>query len=150
MAAIPRATYRVQLNRDFDFRAARAIVPYLARLGISHLYTSPFLTARTGSLHGYDIIDHDSINPEIGTAADFDALVAELERHGMALLIDVVPNHMGVLGADNQWWLDVLENGPASRHAAYFDIDWEPLSEELRGCCRSSAINTEPCSSAAS
>src|SRR5438067_8573570 len=133
VTAIPRATYRVQLNRDFDFRAARAIVPYLARLGVSHLYTSPFLKARPGSLHGYDIIDHGALNPEIGTAEDFDALVGELKRHRMALMIDVVPNHMGVFQADNRWWLDVLEKGPASRYAEYFDIEWEPLSEELRG-----------------
>jgi (1->4)-alpha-D-glucan 1-alpha-D-glucosylmutase len=131
--AIPRATYRIQLNRDFDFRAARAIVPYLARLGISHLYTSPFLKARPGSLHGYDIIDHSALNPEIGTTEDFEALVHELQRHRMGLMIDVVPNHMAVFQADNRWWLDVLENGPASRYAAYFDIEWQPLSEELRG-----------------
>ena len=133
MSAIPRATYRVQVHRHFDFRAACAIVPYLAQLGVSHLYTSPFLKARSGSLHGYDIIDHDSLNPEIGTADDFEALVKALKRHGMALMIDVVPNHMGVFQADNRWWLDVLENGPASRYADYFDIDWDPLSDELRG-----------------
>ncbi|HYT95697.1 MAG TPA: malto-oligosyltrehalose synthase, partial [Casimicrobiaceae bacterium] len=133
MSAIPRATYRVQLHRDFNFRAACAIVPYLAQLGVSHLYTSPFLKARPGSLHGYDIVDHDSLNPEIGTADDFEALVQSLKRHGMALMIDVVPNHMGVFQADNRWWLDVLENGSASRYADYFDIDWDPLSEELRG-----------------
>jgi (1->4)-alpha-D-glucan 1-alpha-D-glucosylmutase len=133
VSAIPRATYRVQLHRDFDFRAVRAIVPYLAKLGISHLYASPFLKARPGSLHGYDIIDHDSLNPEIGSPEDFDALVNELHQHGMRLMIDVVPNHMGVLQADNRWWLDVLEHGPASRYADYFDIDWDPLSEELRG-----------------
>ncbi|HVO87344.1 MAG TPA: malto-oligosyltrehalose synthase [Casimicrobiaceae bacterium] len=133
MTAIPRATYRVQLHKDFNFRAAREIVPYLARLGISHLYTSPFLKARTGSRHGYDIVDHQSLNPEIGTQEDFDALVCALHDHGMGLLIDVVPNHMGVLEADNAWWLDVMEHGPASRYAGYFDIDWDPLSEELRG-----------------
>src|SRR5437762_7289669 len=133
VSPIPRATYRVQLHRDFNFRAACAIVPYLAQLGVSHLYTSPFLKARPGSLHGYDIVDHDSLNPEIGTADDFEALVQALKRHGMALMIDVVPNHMGVFQADNHWWLDVLENGPASRYADYFDIDWDPLSEELRG-----------------
>ena len=133
MSTLPRATYRVQLHRDFNFDAVRAIVPYLATLGISHLYTSPFLKARPGSQHGYDIIDHDSLNPEIGTSEDFDALVSELHRHGMGLMIDVVPNHMGVFQADNRWWLDVLENGPASRYADYFDIDWDPLSEELRG-----------------
>src|SRR5690349_19711772 len=131
--AIPRATYRVQLNRNFDFRAARAIVPYLARLGITHLYTSPFLKARPDSLHGYDIIDHGALNPEIGTADDFEALVQELKRRRVGLMIDVVPNHMGVCQADNRWWLDVLENGPASRYAGYFDIEWQPLSDELRG-----------------
>ena len=129
MTAIPRATYRVQLNRAFDFRAARAIVPYLAHLGISHLYTSPFLKARAGSLHGYDIVDHEALNPEIGTQEDFEALVQELKRHQMGLMIDVVPNHMGVFEADNRWWLDVLENGPASRYAGYFDIDSEPPSK---------------------
>ena len=133
MSLVPRATYRVQLNRGFDFRAARGIVPYLARLGISHLYTSPFLKARAGSLHGYDIVDHESLNPEIGTEDDFEALIGALHDHGMRLMIDVVPNHMGVLQADNRWWLDILEHGPASRFACYFDIDWEPLSEELRG-----------------
>ena len=108
MSVIPRATYRVQLHRGFDFRAARSIVPYLAQLGISHLYTSPFLKARAGSLHGYDIVDHALLNPEIGTEEDFAALVDTLHRHGMRLMIDVVPNHMGVLQADNRWWLDIL------------------------------------------
>ena len=133
MSIIPRATYRVQLNRDFDFRAARAIVPYLAELGVSHLYTSPFLKARPGSRHGYDIVDHGALNPEIGTEEEFEALVASLHAHEMQLMIDVVPNHMGVLHGDNRWWQDVLEHGPGSRYADYFDIDWEPLSEPLRG-----------------
>jgi len=132
-AIIPRATYRVQLNREFTFAQARALVPYLADLGVSHLYCSPFLRARAGSLHGYDIVDHQSINPEIGTRADLDALVAELHRHGLSMLIDVVPNHMGVLGGDNAWWLDVLECGAASAYAEYFDIDWRPADPSLRG-----------------
>src|SRR4030095_1296874 len=106
---IPRATYRVQLHREFTFRDAHAIVPYLASLGISHLYTSPFLKARAGSKHGYDLVDHDALNPEIGTEADLDALVAALQAHGMGLMLDLVPSHMGVLKADNHWWLDVLE-----------------------------------------
>jgi len=130
---IPRATYRVQLHREFTFRDACAIVPYLAALGISHLYTSPFLKARAGSKHGYDVVDHDALNPEIGTEADLDALVATLHAHGMGLMLDLVPNHMGVLKADNGWWLDVLEHGQASRYAGFFDIDWEPESEELAG-----------------
>jgi (1->4)-alpha-D-glucan 1-alpha-D-glucosylmutase len=132
-AIIPRATYRVQLNREFTFAQARALVPYLAGLGVSHLYCSPFLRARAGSLHGYDIVDHQSINPEIGSRAELDALVAELQRHGLSLLIDMVPNHMGVHGSDNAWWLDVLECGPASAYAEYFDIDWHSADPSLRG-----------------
>jgi (1->4)-alpha-D-glucan 1-alpha-D-glucosylmutase len=131
--SIPRATYRVQLHRNFTFRDATAIVPYLAALGVSHLYASPFLKARPGSLHGYDVIDHDALNPEIGTDAELEALCAALKAHGMGLMLDLVPNHMGVLRADNRWWQDVLEHGQASRHADFFDIDWEPESEELAG-----------------
>jgi (1->4)-alpha-D-glucan 1-alpha-D-glucosylmutase len=130
-ANIPRATYRVQLHRGFTFNDAAGIVPYLARLGISHLYASPFLRARPGSTHGYDIVDHGELNPEIGTREDFDALSDALRAHGMGLLADIVPNHMGVMGADNGWWLDVLENGPASIYADWFDIDWQPASADL-------------------
>jgi (1->4)-alpha-D-glucan 1-alpha-D-glucosylmutase len=130
---IPRATYRLQLNRDFTFEQARAVVPYLASLGISHCYVSPILKARPGSMHGYDIVDHNTLNPEIGTSEDFDALVSTLHQHGMGLILDIVPNHMGVMGSDNAWWLDVLENGEASAYACYFDIDWHPLKDELRG-----------------
>src|ERR1700688_4303031 len=130
---IPRATYRLQLNRDFTFDQARAIVPYLAALGISHCYVSPLLKARPGSMHGYDIVDHSSINPEIGTPEDFDRFVDALHRHDMGLIVDIVPNHMGVMGSDNAWWLDVLENGEASTYACFFDIDWRPLKEELHG-----------------
>ncbi len=132
-ARIPRATYRVQLHRDFTFADATALVPYLAALGISDLYTSPFLRARAGSRHGYDVVDHGEINPEIGTAAELDTLVTVLHDHGMGLLIDLVPNHMGVLGGDNAWWLDVLEDGPASVHAGYFDIDWRSADPALAG-----------------
>jgi len=130
---IPRATYRLQLNRDFTFVQATAIVPYLATLGISHCYISPFLKARPGSMHGYDIVDHNSLNPEIGTPQEFDRFVAILHQHGMGLIIDIVPNHMGVMGSDNAWWLDVLENGESSVYACFFDIDWHPLKEELHG-----------------
>ena len=130
---IPRATYRLQLNRDFTFDQARAIVPYLAALGISHCYVSPLLKARPGSMHGYDIVDHNSINPEIGSPDDFDRFVTTLHQHEMALIVDIVPNHMGVMGSDNAWWLDVLENGEASTYACFFDIDWRPLKEELHG-----------------
>jgi (1->4)-alpha-D-glucan 1-alpha-D-glucosylmutase len=130
---IPRATYRLQLNRDFTFDQARAVVPYLAALGISHCYVSPLLKARPGSMHGYDIVDHNSINPEIGSPEDFDRFVAALHQHDMGLIVDIVPNHMGVMGSDNAWWLDVLENGEASAYASFFDIDWRPLKEELHG-----------------
>ncbi|MBF0372503.1 MAG: malto-oligosyltrehalose synthase [Alphaproteobacteria bacterium] len=130
---VPRATYRLQLNADFGFAEAEALVPYLARLGISHLYTSSFLKARAGSRHGYDIIDHAAINPEIGDRASFDSLSAALARHDMGLVLDVVPNHMGVGGHDNAWWLDVLEWGEDSPYAAFFDIDWQPARRELRG-----------------
>jgi (1->4)-alpha-D-glucan 1-alpha-D-glucosylmutase len=131
-ASIPRATYRLQLNRDFTFAQARAIVPYLAALGISHCYISPFLKARPGSLHGYDIVDHNSLNPEIGSAEEFDSFVGALHEHDMGLILDIVPNHMGVMGSDNVWWLDVLENGEASAYASFFDIDWHPLKDELQ------------------
>lgn len=130
---IPRATYRLQLNRTFTFRDAAAIIPYLGDLGISHCYVSPYLRARPGSLHGYDIIDHNSLNPEIGTQDDYEQFVEELHRHGMGQILDIVPNHMGVMGSDNGWWLDVLENGEASDYAEYFDIDWEPIKDELQG-----------------
>ena len=130
---IPRATYRVQLHAGFRFRDAQALVPHLAALGISHLYCSPFLRARAGSLHGYDVVDHNQINPEIGSRADFDALVQTLHAHRMGLLADLVPNHMGVLGGDNAWWLDVLENGHASAWAETFDIDWHSADPALSG-----------------
>lgn len=128
---IPRATYRLQLNREFTFRQAAAIVPYLAALGVSHVYCSPYLRARSGSLHGYDIVDHQSLNPEIGSPEDFEHFVSELRRYGMGQILDVVPNHMGIMGADNGWWLDVLENGPSSAYAGFFDIDWQPVNAEL-------------------
>jgi len=124
--AIPRATYRLQLNAGFTFRDATALVPYLAALGISHVYCSPYFRARSGSMHGYDVIDHNSFNPEIGERADFERFVAVLRTHGMGHIVDLVPNHVGILGSDNEWWMDVLENGEASAYAAFFDIDWSP------------------------
>ncbi len=130
---IPLATYRLQFNRDFTFNQAREIVPYLSALGISHLYASPYLKARPGSLHGYDIIDHNKLNPEIGTYQEFELLCATLAEYGMGQVLDIVPNHMGVHGEDNAWWLDVLENGQASIYAGFFDIDWTPIKAELRG-----------------
>ena len=100
-------------------------------LGISHVYASSFLKARAGSPHGYDIVDHNTLNPEIGDAASFGAYIEALHQHGMGQLLDIVPNHMGVGGDDNAWWLDVLENGEASTYATYFDIDWHPVDPAL-------------------
>ncbi|HEX6793111.1 MAG TPA: malto-oligosyltrehalose synthase [Casimicrobiaceae bacterium] len=124
LAAIPRATYRVQLSRDFTFADVTARVPYFAALGVSHVYCSPYLRARPGSTHGYDIVDHSMLNPELGTRDDFDRMVDALAREGMSHLCDVVPNHMAVMGADNAWWMDVLANGESAQHAAFFDIDF--------------------------
>lgn len=130
-AIVPRCTYRLQLHKEFDFRRATALVPYLAALGVSHVYCSPYLRARAGSLHGYDIIDHGALNPEIGNRDDFDTFAATLAHHGMGQILDMVPNHMGVMGRDNAWWMDLLENGPASVYAEYFDVDWKPLDPEF-------------------
>ncbi len=128
MLPLPRATYRLQFNRTFTFNDARDIVPYLHELGISHCYASPLLKARCGSSHGYDIVDHNALNPEIGTPEEFRRFVDTLHGHDMGLILDIVPNHMGIGGSDNSWWLDVLENGRASPYADYFDIDWYPPS----------------------
>ncbi|HEV7714104.1 MAG TPA: malto-oligosyltrehalose synthase [Steroidobacteraceae bacterium] len=130
-ALIPRATYRVQLNAGFTFKDATALIPYLAELGISHVYCSPYFRARPGSVHGYDVVDHNSLNPEIGTRRDFDEFVAALRSHHMGHILDFVPNHVGIMGADNAWWMDVLENGKASRFADFFDIDWSPPNPAL-------------------
>ncbi len=127
------ATARLQFHRDFTLDQATALVPYYAKLGISHLYASPLLTARAGSTHGYDIVDHNTINPELGGEDALRRLVAELRSHDMGLILDIVPNHMGVGGNDNAWWLDVLEWGRASPYADYFDVDWDPPDTTLRG-----------------
>ncbi len=132
-ARIPRATYRLQFHRDFGFDAAVRILPYLAQLGVSHVYCSPIHRARAGSTHGYDVVAHDEINPELGGAPAFARFCSALQQHGMGQLLDMVPNHMGVLGGDNVWWNDVLENGPCSLYAQHFDIDWQPLNPQLRG-----------------
>ncbi|MGO4524272.1 malto-oligosyltrehalose synthase [Microvirga sp. 2MCAF35] len=121
----PRATYRLQFHKDFTFDDAVKIVPYLAKLGISHVYSSPIQTAAPGSTHGYDIVDHSTINPELGGEEGFRRLSTALKEHGLKLLLDIVPNHMGVGGKDNGWWLSVLEWGRFSPVAEAFDIDWE-------------------------
>jgi (1->4)-alpha-D-glucan 1-alpha-D-glucosylmutase len=130
---VPTATYRLQFNKDFTFRDARALVPYLSALGITHIYASPYFKAPPGSAHGYDICDHNELNPDLGTPADFEALVATLREHGMGQIVDFVPNHMGIASVCNGWWQDVLETGPSSVFAPYFDIDWNPVKEELEG-----------------
>ena len=130
---VPLSTYRLQLNHRFTFRDAADLVPYLADLGISDLYASPYLQARPGSLHGYDITNHEALNPEIGTEDDHAHMAARLRENGMGHLLDIVPNHMGVAGGASPWWTDVLENGPSSPYAAYFDIDWTPSKPELEG-----------------
>ena len=126
-SAPPRATYRLQFHEGFTFADAEKIVPYLARLGVSHVYASPVQRARPGSTHGYDIVDHSQINPEIGGEEGFCSFTDALHAHGLKLLLDIVPNHMGVGGADNPWWLSVLEWGGLSPAANAFDIDWERL-----------------------
>lgn len=131
MKPVLLATYRLQFHQGFTFRDALALVPYLHALGVSHVYASPLFRASPGSLHGYDVADHNAINPEIGTREEFDALVAELHRNGMGLIVDFVPNHMGISDPNNEWWMNVLENGPASPYAAYFDVEWHPLKPAL-------------------
>jgi (1->4)-alpha-D-glucan 1-alpha-D-glucosylmutase len=121
---LPEATYRLQFHAGFTFRDAERIAPYLRALGVTHCYASPYLKARPGSTHGYNIIDHRQLNPEIGSEEDYNAWVAALHREGLGQILDMVPNHMGILGNENLWWNDVLENGPASPYAAYFDIAW--------------------------
>ena len=130
-ATVPAATYRLQLNASFRFDDARAIVDYLQTLGISHCYASSYLAAVPGSTHGYDVADPTRLNPEVGDEESFGAWVETLRRHGMGHIVDVVANHMGIAGAANPWWQDVLENGPSSRWADVFDIDWHPLKPEL-------------------
>jgi (1->4)-alpha-D-glucan 1-alpha-D-glucosylmutase len=128
---VPRATYRLQFNRGFTFLDARDLVPYLSALGVSDCYASPVLQACTGSSHGYDICDHSRLNPELGGEQDFDSFSIALREHGMGLILDAVPNHMGIAEARNAWWMDVLENGPSSVYAPFFDIDWHPVNPDL-------------------
>jgi (1->4)-alpha-D-glucan 1-alpha-D-glucosylmutase len=130
--SVPRATLRIQLHRHFTFADAMALVGYFAALGISHLYASPIMTARPGSTHGYDSIDVETINPELGGENGLRSLVHELRKHDMGLILDIVPNHMAV-GNGNAWWVDVLARGQTSRYAKYFDIVWDAGDANLRG-----------------
>jgi len=124
-------TYRLQLNECFTFRDARLVLDYLDRLGVSDCYTSPYVTARPGSTHGYDVADHNSLNPELGGEPEFVRFVDALEARGMGHVLDLVPNHMGIDARSNRWWRDVLENGPCSPSARFFDIDWLPAKVDL-------------------
>jgi (1->4)-alpha-D-glucan 1-alpha-D-glucosylmutase len=129
---IPRATYRIQFGNDFGFDDAAAIAPYLAELGISHVYASPYLQARPGSKHGYDITNHNALSAELGGDAAFQGMLRAFREHALEHILDYVPNHMGVGGSDNPFWLDVLEWGRNSRYAGWFDIDWDSHSEHLK------------------
>jgi len=130
--ARPRhATYRLQLGTALGFEAVAHLAPYLSALGVSDAYLSPCFKCGPGSTHGYDVTDHNAFNPEIGSEATFDRMAAALAAHGLGLVLDVVPNHMGIAGDSNPWWLDVLENGPSSPRASFFDIDWHPVKREL-------------------
>jgi (1->4)-alpha-D-glucan 1-alpha-D-glucosylmutase len=128
-ARIPVSTYRLQFNSRFRFAEARALLDYFQELGVSDIYSSPILTARPGSVHGYDVIDHTKINPELGTEDEFVEFAHQLRERGMGILMDVVPNHMCIASPQNRWWQDVLENGPNSPYARFFDIDWNPPKE---------------------
>ena len=129
---IPTCTYRLQFNRWFTFAQAREIVPYLHALGVSDAYASPYFQAGAESLHGYDITDHNKLNSAVGSREEYDAWIAELHAHAMGQVLDFVPNHVGIAEPLNEWWMDVLENGPSSRFGPYFDIDWHPLKSDLR------------------
>ncbi|MHB1035881.1 MAG: malto-oligosyltrehalose synthase [Pirellulales bacterium] len=129
----PTATYRIQFEPGtMAFRDAATLVPYLHELGVSHLYASPCLKARSGCTHGYAVVDYGQLNPELGGEDGYGAMVEALHGHGMGQILDVVSNHMSATPTENAWWNDVLENGPSSPHAAYFDIDWRPVKEELQ------------------
>jgi (1->4)-alpha-D-glucan 1-alpha-D-glucosylmutase len=129
---VPLSTYRLQLNKDFKFCDSCKILDYLRDLGITDIYASPILTSRRGSRHGYDVTDPTRIDPDLGTEEEFEVFQEELQKREMGLLLDIVPNHMAA-SSENSWWMDVLENGPGSPFASYFDIDWHPPSRNLDG-----------------
>ncbi len=132
MSEIPVATYRIQLHADFGFDDAAKIADYLAELGVSHVYCSPYLQAAPGSKHGYDVVDHHKVNTELGGAEAHDRFCKRLGVCRLGQVLDIVPNHMAISGRLNRYWWDVLENGPASRYASFFDIDWQSSEEKLR------------------
>lgn len=130
---VPVSTYRLQFGPGFSFQDAADLAPYLAELGIDACYCSPYLQARPGTEHGYDICDHSRLHGELGSEDDYHAFTEALAEHRMGQILDFVPNHMGLDPEANRWWRDVLENGPSSTYASYFDIDWQPAKPELRG-----------------
>ena len=153
--SIPRATYRLQLHRGFGFREARRALPYLAELGVSHVYCSPYLMATPGSTHGYDVVDPTRLNPDLGSLADYREFLQALESHGLRQILDIVPNHMGVDTDANPYWQHVLRHGRASVHASWFDIDWTrgrlllpilgaPLYQVIDGGELTLALEAEP------
>ncbi len=129
---LPLSTYRVQLRPEFGFAEAASVAPYLADLGISHLYSSPYLQAARGSTHGYDVIDPTRVNDELGGEEGHARMCKALGAAGLGQVLDVVPNHMAITERRSLWWWDVLENGPSSRYASYFDVDWDPPQSRLR------------------
>src|ERR1700722_16060323 len=131
MIRIPGSTYRLQLHKDFTFDDAAGIAEYLRELGVSHVYSSPYLQAAPGRMHGYDVVDHLRVNDELGGAKAHDRFCTKLGKVGLGQVLDIVPNHMS-LGKENRYWWDVLENGTSSRYASFFDIDWQPQEERLR------------------
>jgi (1->4)-alpha-D-glucan 1-alpha-D-glucosylmutase len=132
VSAEPRATYRLQFTPDFTFDDAAAAADYLAALGVSHLYASPYLQAAPGSTHGYDVVDHHRVNRELGGEEGHARLCEALRQAGLGQVLDIVPNHMAIGTPENLWWWDVLENGPSSVYAGYFDVDWDPPESKLR------------------
>ena len=128
MSVVPTATYRLQLSRDFPLAAARELVDYLDRLGVTYLYSSPLLRARSGSTHGYDVVDPTQLAPELGSEADLAALANDLRARRMGVVLDIVPNHMAA-SDENPFWEDVLAHGPSSAYAGWFDIDWGPTGD---------------------
>src|SRR4051812_14601560 len=126
------ATYRLQLHPGFGFDDAAAICGYLKSLGVTHVYFSPYLQAAPGSTHGYDVVDPGRVNEELGGAAAHARLLERLKTEGLGQVLDIVPNHMAISSRNNAWWWDVLENGPSSAYASYFDIEWQAAEEKLR------------------
>jgi (1->4)-alpha-D-glucan 1-alpha-D-glucosylmutase len=130
---IPSSTYRIQLNKNFTFNQASQIIPYLKEIGIEAVYCSPYFQSSPNSMHGYNVTDPNKINPELGSQEDYENFCQTLKNNQLGHIIDIVPNHMGIIGNNNHWWMDVLENGQSSLYANYFDIDWTPVKKELYG-----------------